>query len=397
MINKINYEISLWNSTPLEDSYCINNGEDLVKGQTYYCLDSTNTLILCYLNNITIDKSQFEFISHSYNISGKNYPVITISREEITNRVKIIKEQQVEEKVLILSNTNMTYEGRARNCMLTTGLRTNELTFSLPYKFFDTIKKDFIINPFVSQVKEESIIKLKLENEWFDFVVKEITETRENTTKIYQYRCVDLFIDELSRQGWSLTFNEENGMGTIDEIVPKILEDSDWNYIPVYSNSKESEEDPFLERRKTIKFDSNDQVVIENSQPVEEEKIIETPQMVWNSKLNKMVSIYKELKNGKNIYSYNTVTNVNIDACENLLKNTENFVNTEYWKLVKNTVGNSSQTIEDVYSKNNGLSLQLTTPNTGFFNIKQDSGTLNKTLEANNYYCLKLIDKRTHF
>ena len=387
MVNKINYEISLWNNIPLEESYFINNVEDLVKGQTYYCLDNKNILTLCYLSNITIDNSQFEFISHSYNTSEKKYPVIKIPREQITNRVKIIKERQVEEKVLILSNTNMTYEGRARNCILTTGLRNNELTFSLPYKFFDTIKKDFIINPFVSQIKEESIIKLKLENEWFDFVVKEITETRENAIKMYQYRCVDLFIDELSRQGWTLTFNEENGMGTIDEIVPKILEDSDWTYIPVYSNSTESESDPFVERRRTIKFDSDNQIVMENSQPVEEEKLIETPQMVWNSKLNKMVSIYEELKDGKNVYSYNTITNIDIDACENLLANTENFVNTDYWELVHSD-GNSSQTIEASYSYEKGLFLSLKTPVNNAFNVKQTSGESNKILEAGNYYCL---------
>jgi len=51
------------------------------------------------------------------------------------------------------------------------------------------------------------------------------------------YTCTDSFIDELARNGYGITFDEElyNNVEEIGTFSKEILEDSIWTYAPQYN------------------------------------------------------------------------------------------------------------------------------------------------------------------
>ena len=61
-----------------------------------------------------------------------------------------------------------------------------------------------------------------------DFVIKNISE--DSSTKAFTYTCKDLFVNELSKTGFELEFDNElgNNMGNLPTLAEKILEGSDW-------------------------------------------------------------------------------------------------------------------------------------------------------------------------
>jgi hypothetical protein len=60
-----------------------------------------------------------------------------------------------------------------------------------------------------------------------------IKKCQEDTSKkSITYTCTDLFINELSKQGYSLEFDTElqNNIGTAGELATAVLEGSTWQY-----------------------------------------------------------------------------------------------------------------------------------------------------------------------
>ena len=80
-------------------------------------------------------------------------------------------------------------------------------------------KDEILTNPFLALLSNERKIKVLWKNKWYDFVIKNISEdtsSRKNT-----YTCQDLYINELSKNGFNLTFDSElgNNEGTAQERV----------------------------------------------------------------------------------------------------------------------------------------------------------------------------------
>lgn len=108
---------------------------------------------------------------------------------------------------------------------------TNVLTFSIYSKYYDEegLLKD---NPFIPLLTNERKVKLKIikkdEIQWLDFVIKNTAENSENYS--FTYTATDLFINELSKNGYNLQFAEEleNNLGTVNQLGKKILEGTDW-------------------------------------------------------------------------------------------------------------------------------------------------------------------------
>ena len=105
---------------------------------------------------------------------------------------------------------------------------TNTLTFQIYSKYYDEDEEEFKANPFISLLVNEQKVKLHYNDEWFEFIIKEIQEKSEGN--IFSYTCKDLYINELAKSGYNLEFNVEleNNQGTIVELGEKILEESDW-------------------------------------------------------------------------------------------------------------------------------------------------------------------------
>lgn len=140
-----------------------------------------------------------------------------------------------EKKGAIIGAHDMEFLGRATDIKLRREIKgTNTLTFQLPSKFYDSKAGKYVHNDFSDLLKNETKLKLKYSNMWFEFYVKSISEQKQFKAIMYNYTCEDCFIDELSRIGYDIQFDNElnnsvEELGTFTEII---LEDSIWKYSP---------------------------------------------------------------------------------------------------------------------------------------------------------------------
>jgi hypothetical protein len=104
----------------------------------------------------------------------------------------------------------------------------NTLTFTVYSHYWDEDTQKLQWNPFMMYLTNERKVKLKYDGEWYDFVIKNISE--DSSSKAFTYTCKDLFVNELSKTGFELEFDNElgNNMGNLPTLAGKILEGSDW-------------------------------------------------------------------------------------------------------------------------------------------------------------------------
>ena len=143
------------------------------------------------------------------------------------------KGQKKEIKRAIIGAHDMDYLGRATSLKLSRKINgTNTLTFQLPSKYFDSKLGEYVHNEFCDYLFNERKLKLKYDGEWFEFYVKSVSENKQFKSIMYQYSCEDAFIDELSRNGYGITFDTElyNNVEEIGVFTEQILEDSIWEY-----------------------------------------------------------------------------------------------------------------------------------------------------------------------
>lgn len=141
----------------------------------------------------------------------------------------IVPEHYEEEKVCIIGSDTMTSQARALEPKLVRNVNgTNKLTFKLYYTYIDNETGKRIQNPFISLLVNERKVKCKWEDQWYDFVIKGIQE--DSNGKTITYTCEDLYINELSKTGFSLEFDQKlnNNQGTAQELAKKVLEGTDW-------------------------------------------------------------------------------------------------------------------------------------------------------------------------
>lgn len=141
----------------------------------------------------------------------------------------IVPEHYEEEKVCIIGSDTMTSQARALEPKLVRNVNgTNKLTFKLYYTYIDNETEKRIQNPFTSLLVNERKVKCKWEDQWYDFVIKGVQE--DSNGKTITYTCEDLYINELSKTGFSLEFDQKlnNNQGTAQELAKKVLEGTDW-------------------------------------------------------------------------------------------------------------------------------------------------------------------------
>ena len=161
-------------------------------------------------------------------------------------------------KLAVIGSDTMTALNRVSSPILT--INTNgekTLTFSLMYYYFDELVGDFVVNPFSHLLVNERKIKLKYNNKWYDFVIKERNENSE--TYEYQYTCTDAFIQELSKNGYNVTFNTDlnNNQGTITELAEATLKDTDWEVDKIHSDLlRQTVSDPIFNCTLTGSFEA---------------------------------------------------------------------------------------------------------------------------------------------
>lgn len=136
---------------------------------------------------------------------------------------------QEETKIAIIGANDMLTPARAQSPQLKRNINgTKTLTFSLYTKYIDEIDGEKKVNPFCNLIHNETRIKLKWKNKWYEFIVKNILEDSEHNRNTYT--AEDAFITELSRKGFNIELSTEleNNQGTLIELEERILKNSDW-------------------------------------------------------------------------------------------------------------------------------------------------------------------------
>lgn len=137
----------------------------------------------------------------------------------------------VEQKIIIIGSDTMTSEARAREPKLVENINgTNKFTFNMYYSYIDTRTGERITNPYIQYLINERKIKVKWKDKWYDLIIKQIKE--DQVQHLFSYTCEDVYITELSRTGFDLTFATEleNNIGTAQELVEKVIENTDWRF-----------------------------------------------------------------------------------------------------------------------------------------------------------------------
>lgn len=135
----------------------------------------------------------------------------------------------VEERFAIIGANTMQSQNRALEPTLTRNVNgSKKFSFKICKRYKDSITGEVVINPFAEYLISERKIKLEYDGEWFDFIIKNISE--DSSKYIYTYQCEDALVNELSKNGFGVKLDQEsvNNSGTLEEIATIVLEDTDW-------------------------------------------------------------------------------------------------------------------------------------------------------------------------
>ena len=136
-----------------------------------------------------------------------------------------------ERKIIIIGSNTMQIEARALSPNLVEDINgTHTFTFEMKTSYINFSTGETETNPFIKYLFNERKIKVKWQNKWYDFVIKKCAEDSSNKSIIYT--CIDLFINELSKNGYSLEFDNQlqNNIGTAAELATSVLGGSSWQY-----------------------------------------------------------------------------------------------------------------------------------------------------------------------
>lgn len=134
-----------------------------------------------------------------------------------------------EQRLATIGSNVMTSQYRALEPKLKRKVNgSNELTFKMHRKYKDSITGEEVTNPFVDLVLNESKLKLKYNEKWYDFIVKNVDQDSNNAT--YSYTATDLHVNELSKNGFNLVLDNSlmNNTGTVNELASAVLADTGW-------------------------------------------------------------------------------------------------------------------------------------------------------------------------
>ena len=316
---------------------------------------------------------------------------ISLWQDELVAAQGEIPEHYEEKKIAIIGSNTMTSQCRAIDPKLVENINgTNTFTFKMYYTYVDTETGKRETNPFLNLLVNERKIKALWKDRWYDFVIKSIQENSGD--KSITYTCKDLFVNELSKTGFELEFDNElmNNQGTVQELAERVLEGTDWTVgqcdevlqkkeEPVYLLIANGEVELTLVEDETVKViapdrseilgfysdvqsgadkiqvlyapgnnyqtDGNASQLVVNaknyycslsstekggiSELYRGEKLVSSQKQVFDSVLDRYVSVYNY--NGKEVYGYQTTEYIDPTLVNNLLVNSKDFTSTNGW------------------------------------------------------------------
>ena len=99
----------------------------------------------------------------------------------------------VENKLAVIGSDTMTGLNKVYDPVFNKKANgERSLTFSLKYRYFDPYTGEETINPFAALLTNERKVKLHYDEKWYEFIVKEHTESSDELT--WTYTCNDAFV-----------------------------------------------------------------------------------------------------------------------------------------------------------------------------------------------------------
>lgn len=147
-------------------------------------------------------------------------------------------------KIAIIGSDTMTSECRAIEPQLVENINgTSTFTFKMYYSYYSPEGEKYT-NPFLNLLVNERKVKVLWKNKWYDFLIKNCQENSED--KSITYTCTDLFINELSKNGFNIELSDDlgNNQGSIIELARTVLEDTDWSVSSESESIKQEKEEP---------------------------------------------------------------------------------------------------------------------------------------------------------
>lgn len=157
-----------------------------------------------------------------------------------------------EQKLGVIGSNTMTTICRAEEPKLIEKLNgTHTFSFKMRYVYNDEGQK--YPNPWLNLLVNERKVKVKWNNQWYDFIIKNCDESSDGKSIIYT--CEDQFITELSKNGFNLEFAQElgNNQGTAVELAKRVLEDTNWQVAGDTIFPEEVEEPVYIVDTSTIR------------------------------------------------------------------------------------------------------------------------------------------------
>ena len=156
-----------------------------------------------------------------------------------------------ERKIAVIGSNDMTSPCRAYNPKLVQNVNgTNTFTFDMYMTYKENFVKDgedkTFTNPFLALLVNERKVKVLWKEKWYDFIIKQCAE--DSASKKITYTCKDLYVNELSKNGYDLEFDSElnNNYGTAQELVKATLKDTEWQ-LKDAENILQKKEEPVYE------------------------------------------------------------------------------------------------------------------------------------------------------
>lgn len=136
-----------------------------------------------------------------------------------------------ERKLCVIGSDSMTSQVRAIEPKFVESVNgTHTLTFKMQRIYVDEITGERFTNPFLSLLINERKVKVLWKDKWYDLLIKNVEE--DSKGRSLTYTCEDVFITELSKNGYNLEFSTEleNNIGTAGDLVDQVLEGSGWTF-----------------------------------------------------------------------------------------------------------------------------------------------------------------------
>ena len=182
----------------------------------------------------------------------KNGNYISEYEESLEDAVgQVIAQYYKERLICVIGSDTMDAPIRATQPKLISKVNgENILTFNMYSHYYDMHTEQYHQNPLLGYLVNERKVKVRYgalgaeDTKWYDLVIKNVQENSENKT--FTYTAKDQFVNELSKSGFNLQFDQEleNNMGNIETLSERVLEESDWRLKKTGTILKQTLEEP---------------------------------------------------------------------------------------------------------------------------------------------------------